>query len=136
MGEKIKLSVHSNNGNWNWNDNHGADKLLDGKKDTSYKSKYGVTIGDWITFKMHSPALITKIRIRNAPLVSAIRSVSLFIGSKDKSDSMHKLCKNIQNIEMRDDQMQEFDVLDSLLLSGSFLWRNRHKFDLINLGIL
>merc|ERR1712232_1387630 len=131
QAKMIKLSVYDHNGHsgvWSTPDN-----LLDGKKDTYYASKSGTTANDWITFQMHSAALITKIKIRNNWASSAIHSIALFFGS-DKE--MFKLCEDIQNIQMGDDVMQEFDIFDSLLLSEHYLWQNKHKFNLIKVKIL
>merc|ERR1712087_186588 len=89
---------------------------------------------DWITFQMHSPALITNIKIRNdAKYPFALHSIALFIGS-DKE--RFKLCKDIENIQMRKDVMQEFDIFDSLLLSEHYLWQNKHKSNLLKVKIL
>merc|ERR1712176_381248 len=103
---------------------------------TYYRSKRGITNGDWIIFKLHSPALITRIKIRNHYSDSAIHSIALFLGSDKSPNKVYKLCKNIENIKKTGKVLQEFYIFDSLLLSEHYLWQNKEKFNLIKVKIL
>jgi len=133
--KKIKLSVYAQYAISKHRE-YRPDRLLDGSKYTFYMSKWQVTTGDWITFKMHSPAFITKIKIRNRDYPSAIHSIALFIGSDESPKKMEPLCANIENIQQEWLEFQEFDIFHSLSLSEHYLWQNKDKFNLIKVKIL
>merc|ERR1711902_399600 len=79
----------------------------------------------------------TKIKIRNGWSEDAVHSIALFIGSdKASNEEMIQLCQNIKNIQKGKDELQEFDIFDSLLLSEHYLWQNKEKFNLIKVKIL
>jgi hypothetical protein len=123
---ELKVSAHRGHYQQYGHDLHPRN-LLDGKEGTYYMSKDGVTSGDWIEFEMCEEAVVipTKIRIRNYRDSSAIKVISVSIGTGD--GSWHKLVGDITDIQRQKDTEQEF-VFGELLVTPQWIWENSAKY--------
>jgi len=102
--------------------------LLDGKDDTAYGGfSEGRDNKDWIEFMVSEEAMVipTKIRIRNSDGDSAIKKLSLSIGTGD--GSWQKLIFDIEDIEDQKETEQEF-VFGELLVTPQWILKNDAKY--------
>ena len=132
---EIELKVSAHRGHFD--DDCHPRNLLDGKEETYYMSKYGVSSkGDWIEFEMCEEAVVipSKICIRNYHGSQAIKVISLSIGTGD--GSWHKLVDDIEDIQISylslsyqtgyDKTGQEF-VFGELLVTPQWIRDNKPK---------
>eukprot|EP01084_Bolivina_argentea_P244510 409588_1 len=135
--KQIELTVRSHRGHRNTDDSFHPKHLLDVNDDEYYMSEYGVTSSGWIMLEMKTDCAIkpTKIRIKNGADDSAIRCISIFIGS---SNTFFPLCSNITNIQMSSHwdnlEIQEWSIGDKCFLTDYYLPTN--KLNLIKIKVL
>ena len=105
-GTLIPLTVESHKGH------HSSNVPLNVLNDNSY-TKYASALrgadNDWIIFKMNEIYLIKSIKIKGDYSSKSIKTLSIYLGNKNKQNRWHEYCNKIDGIK-NNDKLQTFCI--------------------------
>eukprot|EP01084_Bolivina_argentea_P297460 512465_1 len=120
---QIPLTIYKYSGH-STDINYHPNNLLDNSNKTCYRSRDGISTGNYIIFHLENRAKPYIIKIMNGGGNHGIQSISLSMAYDQNDDEWYSLCTDITNISQGDiwnPYEQEFVIGNNLLLSNAFL---------------